>query len=144
MLPCLFPMVLSPRKSHSCEPTWMDNPIPSLRKANPLGSRIHSFTWKKVLFSSNEQNTNPSLPKMSHSEETRHLLASTNSSSRELNPDIHLQQQMLLLWYPHSHASLSNLFQIKARPFASSVKHLQLKLSIFAIETNSSSSRGCE
>lgn len=82
ILPCLFPMVLSPRKSHSCEPTWMDNPIQSFRKANPLGSRIHSFPWKKVLFSSNEQNTNPLLPKMSHSEETRHLLASTNSSSR--------------------------------------------------------------
>lgn len=90
MLPCLIPMVLSskpcPAVSHSCEPTEMEYPVQSLRKVSPLVSRIHSHPWEKVLGSSNEQNTSPPQPKMSHSEETRCLLASTNSSSRGTQP----------------------------------------------------------
>lgn len=90
MLPCLILMVLSskpcPVLSHSWKPTGMECPIQSLRKVTPLVSRIHSFPWEKVLGSSNEQNTNPSQPKMSHSEETPCFLASTNSSSRGTQP----------------------------------------------------------
>lgn len=58
VLPCLIPMVLSPKPcpvvSHSCGSMWMDYPIQSFMKANPLVGRIHSFPWKKVIGSSNE------------------------------------------------------------------------------------------
>lgn len=58
VLPCLIPMVLSPKPcpvvSHSCGSMWMDYPIQSFMIANPLVGRIHSFPWKKVIGSSNE------------------------------------------------------------------------------------------